>query len=358
MPPRIVRPRSDRSLWPVVSALGLACVAGGYVAGARVFNPGPQAGSADESGSSPGAEPAGDGAEPGTSTARDAGNTVAATAHPVVAPVVVPPPPAPRVSVRVNRGVTQSCGDGEELNIPGARCEVVAGAEDPIRHYLERLGDCPGADAAAATPSAVLSIGLRVDYARHRVTALPGRSSSLHNAMTFVPCARAAFDHADDLWRLAPPHPRYLYFFSLRFGVTEINPGGSPAPAPAAINPGGSPGQAPAINPGGSPAPTPAINPGGSPGQAPAINPGGSPGQAPAINPGGSPPVHGTPLAPPETAIVVWDRVVVRDAPRTGAIVGRLARGEQVTLLARAPGWFEIRMPSGTGWVFGAAVGR
>ncbi|MEI8257312.1 MAG: hypothetical protein WCJ30_16685, partial [Deltaproteobacteria bacterium] len=68
MAPRIVRPHSDRSLWPVVGALGLACVAGGYVAGARVFDPGPQATNGDEAGGSAGPEVPRDDADPGSAT--------------------------------------------------------------------------------------------------------------------------------------------------------------------------------------------------------------------------------------------------------------------------------------------------
>jgi uncharacterized protein YraI len=68
--------------------------------------------------------------------------------------------------------------------------------------------------------------------------------------------------------------------------------------------------------------------------------------------------LHGTPIARPENVPIVWDRVVVRDAPRTGAIVGHLARGAEVTLIGREAGWFEVRFSGGTGWVFGEAVGR
>ncbi|MEI8256029.1 MAG: SH3 domain-containing protein, partial [Deltaproteobacteria bacterium] len=111
----------------------------------------------------------------------------------------------------------------------------------------------------------------------------------------------------------------------------------------------------PAVNLGGPPAP--AINPGGAqppqPPQPPQAGTPGTPGTPP-----NAPAVRGTPLEHPETVPIVWERVVVRDAPRTGVIIGRVGRGEQVTLLARASGWFEVRTPTGTGWIFGAAVGR
>jgi hypothetical protein len=68
--------------------------------------------------------------------------------------------------------------------------------------------------------------------------------------------------------------------------------------------------------------------------------------------------VHSTPLSRHETLAIVWERVLVRDAPRTGNVVGRLTRGNDVTLLSHDGGWFEVRFAGGTGWIFGQAVGR
>ncbi len=68
--------------------------------------------------------------------------------------------------------------------------------------------------------------------------------------------------------------------------------------------------------------------------------------------------VREVPSEQPETVAVVWDHVVVRATPRHGAVVGQLVRGERVTLGARVSGWFEVRSPAVSGWVFGAAVGR
>ena len=332
MAPRITRPRNDRPLWPLVGGIGMACIAAGYVAGARVFDPGSRAHDEDESETAAGPDESHGHAQEPPAGASDAGVAANPVANEPTAPVA-----APRVAVRITSSVTQSCGDGEELNIPGARCEAVNGVDAPVRAHLQRLGDCPGAEAAAQTPNAVLSIGLRVDFARHRVTALPGHSSSVRNAMTFVPCARAAFEHADDLWALTASHPRYLYFYSVRFAPT-----GTATPSPSTATPAApSPSVATPTVTSAPATPTPA--------------PSDTPPPA-ATTP--SAPVHGTPLAQAEAIDVVWERVVVRDAPRTGNVVGHLVRGDHITLVGRQNGWFEIRFGDHSGWIFGAAVGR
>jgi hypothetical protein len=196
----------------------------------------------------------------------------------------------------------------------------------------------------------VLSIGLRVDYARHRVTALPGHSSSVRNAVAFVPCARAAFDHADDLWSVTAPHQRYLYFYSVRF-APNANAATTPAPStPAPSTPEPITPSAPSANT--------QSDAGAEPATPSTPSTPGTPGTPNTPSSGSATAVHGTPLAHAEAAPIVWERVVVRDAPRTGAIVGHLVRGDQVTLLSRENGWFEIRFTGGTGWIFGQAVGR
>ena len=238
------------------------------------------------------------------------------------AAIVAPTPPAPpRIPVTIAHSVLQSCGDGEELNMPGRRCEAVPGLEPALRVHLAQLGRCPAAEAAAADPTAVLSIGLRVDFPRRRVTALPGRSSSVHSALTFVPCARDAVEHADELWHLTAQHPRYLYFFSVHFG-----PAPSPRVSAAAVVATRSP--TPAATPGLS-APTPAVP------------------TMPAATPRDADDVQ-----------VVWDHVLIREAPHDGAIIGHLARGTAVHVMGHHGAWWQVRWSGGAGWIYGPAIDR
>jgi SH3-like domain-containing protein len=55
---------------------------------------------------------------------------------------------------------------------------------------------------------------------------------------------------------------------------------------------------------------------------------------------------------------VAWEVAIVRDSPRTGAVVARLPRGTKVRLGANQEGWFKIAYGSGEGWVYRGAIGR
>ena len=58
---------------------------------------------------------------------------------------------------------------------------------------------------------------------------------------------------------------------------------------------------------------------------------------------------------------MTWGVAIIRDAPRTGAIVGRLVQGTAVEMVDRRGGWYAIRWGrSGTnvGWTFRDAIGQ
>jgi SH3-like domain-containing protein len=79
---------------------------------------------------------------------------------------------------------------------------------------------------------------------------------------------------------------------------------------------------------------------------------------AAAVTPSGrpTPPSKGA----DETGVeVAWEVAIVRDAPRTGAVVARLPRGTKVKLGANQEGWFKIEYGTGAeGWVYRGALGR
>ena len=60
-------------------------------------------------------------------------------------------------------------------------------------------------------------------------------------------------------------------------------------------------------------------------------------------------------------ATIVWDMAIVRDAPHTGSVVGRLPRGTKVQLGESKAGWYRVKFGAGLateGWVYRAAIGR
>ena len=56
-------------------------------------------------------------------------------------------------------------------------------------------------------------------------------------------------------------------------------------------------------------------------------------------------------------ATVNWDVAIVRDAPKTGTIVGRVLRGSKVKVLAHQGEWYRVQYGSIQGWVYRGTVG-
>ncbi len=276
-----------------------------------------------------GAEPVGGGTEP--TAAVDAGR----------ATVPVAAPAAPRAPVRVNAGALQGCGDGEETDQAPSACDAPAAVEAALRARLtEVLATCPSAMEAAREPSRMLSIGLRVDRQRHRVAVLLGRSSSVADRLSYVACVREHIGPMDALWALPAAHPRYLYYFVARFGPLGA---GDVVPAAPVVAPVAPVAVAPV-------APTPVAVAPVAPTPAPTE-------PAPAGLPTAQELQRMRSLG---NATVTWSVAIIRDAPRTGAIVGRLVQGTAVELVDRRGGWHAIRWGGGShvGWTFREAIGQ
>ncbi len=67
------------------------------------------------------------------------------------------------------------------------------------------------------------------------------------------------------------------------------------------------------------------------------------------------------PLAAGGEAAVAWEVALVRDTPKTGAVVARLARGTKVKIGSSKDGWYAVKYGDGfasDGWVYRGAIGR
>jgi hypothetical protein len=61
------------------------------------------------------------------------------------------------------------------------------------------------------------------------------------------------------------------------------------------------------------------------------------------------------------TALVEWEMAIVRDAPKTGKVVGRLQRGTALRVGSAKDGWYPVKYGDGyesDGWVYRGAIGR
>lgn len=334
--PTIVRPAGDSPKLPLTLGGAVLCGLVGYFVVVARCSP-------DAS------EP-----EPDNQAAVDAVDAaVTARAAPDAGrPTAAPTPPAPRgptVPVTVRAGAFMGCADGEEINLAPADCDVPAGVEASLRARLAVvLAQCPSAAVAARDPQAALSLGLRVDRTRRRVAVLLGRSSTVAEKVTFVPCVRDALGPMEDLWSVAAQHPRYLWYFTARFGPLPagfVAPTVAPAPIVAPT-----PVAAPAPAPVAAPAPAPVAVPGPTPVAAP----------APAEVPAGLPtPAEILRMRVITRTTTVWNVTIVRDAPRVGAVVARLPHGTAVDIVDRRGGWYAIRWDRDhTGWAFREPLGQ
>jgi len=208
--------------------------------------------------------------------------------------------PAPEQSIAVGPGAILRCRDsGNDSQEECGSLEF-----DPIAvPKIKSLAQCPAAGSATGK----LSIGFDVDFRKKAVKVLLGKSTTLprEKAEALVKCADTAFDKVS-LGAVPHEHRRYTVFYTATF-------------APAAIA-----------------------------------------GEPTNEKPSVEGPVAGTTTSESPAsgiATVAWDVAIVRDAPKTGSIVGRVLRGSKVKVLAHQGEWFRVQYGSILGWVYRGTIG-
>jgi len=270
----------------------------------------------------------------GTADEGDAAVAAAVDAAVAAARPAAPDASAPAAAtVRINAGMLAGCGDGEEMSVAGAQCVAPPELEVALRGRLtEVLGSCPSAASAASDPSKVLSLGLRVDFPRRRVVSLLGRSSTVPDKVSYVPCVNNAMGALDAVWRLQAPRARYQYFFSARFSPVRAGTPAAPVVAPT-----------PVVAPVVAPTPVAAEPDAGAPA---------------APDPSLPTPADMLRMRVMERTAVAWSTAIVRETPRTGPVAARLAQGTDVEVVDRRGTWYGIRWDrTHTGWTYGPAIG-
>jgi len=220
-------------------------------------------------------------------------------------------------ALTVNHGVLLSCRseEGETLKGVGA-CGGLAGFDAIAQPRLRKLSTCP---AASASTSGKLSIVFNLDFTSHRVGADVGKSSTVSDPQGFATCVKGAFQGVS-LGALDHQNPRYTIGYNVVFSPTDH------ATPPAMTGPSGPADGVPVAVTTPSAAPTTTTTNGG---------------------------------ADDSGVAVAWEVAIVRDSPRTGAVVARLPRGTKVHLGQNQEGWYKIEYGPGTeGWVYRGAVGR
>ena len=210
-------------------------------------------------------------------------------------------------TVEVKHGVVLSCTSENGERLKGGDCGRID-FDSIAMPKLKKMAQCPTADGMDGK----LSVLFALDFQSNKVRVELGRSTTVENKDTFATCLRNQFDNVS-LGAMGHDQQRYLVSYSLHFA-----PRGSVTPAAGGTESAPSAAQTPAT-------PTAAADVSG------------------------------------DSAEVVWQVAIVRDAPRTGATVARLPRGTTVKIAGGQEGWFKIHYGQtfqSEGWVYRGAIGR
>jgi hypothetical protein len=210
----------------------------------------------------------------------------------------------PKAPVAVGRGYAVSCRAPDGDMRKGKACDT-KGLDAVVAPKLGLLGACAGAEQAEGK----LSVVLTAEFKRGQLTADIGKSSTVKPNDALLGCVKTTVagidikgvEHAEDRAVVA-------------YAVTFAKAAGEPDAV----------------------------------GSQPAVATLGTDGAAPALGP---------------EVEVGWDVALVRESPKTGAILARLRRGSKVhTLGEPQENWYRVRFGDASsakdGWVFHAAIGK
>lgn len=243
-----------------------------------------------------------------STSAPSSGSTAASAAS--VARAAGPP------QINVQRGSVLACKTSDGESKKGKECGSLSGLDSVVPPHLRKLATCSAAEgqtgklsfvATAAFPSGGLSWDV-------------GRSSTVGNLEGITSCLKTHFSGVTATG-VAHEHNRYTVAYTVTFapGAAE----GTPLKSDKSDN------------------------------------------KADAADKNAKDDKSDKPDAPPIAAggeaSVGWEVALVRDVPKTGAVVARLPRGTKVKIGATKDGWYAVKFGDGfasEGFVYRGAIGR
>jgi hypothetical protein len=221
-----------------------------------------------------------------------------AAPSPAASPSVAAAPP----NITVQKGLVVSCKtDGGETKKGPKECGAAPGIDALVTPRVRKIASCAGVEGQTGK----LLLTVNADFASGRLWYDVGKSSTLPNMDAVTSCLKTTF-HGTSAAATPHEHPRYTVAYTATFGagdegrkVKEAPPEEKPEPA-------------------------------------------------------------ATPLKEGE-AQVAWEVALVRDSPKTGALVSRLPRGSKVKVGATRDGWYQVKFGESfgsEGWVYRGAIGR
>ncbi len=203
--------------------------------------------------------------------------------------------------ISIGHGNVLSCKTTDGEGKKGKECGAVAGLDPLVVARAKRLSSCQ----AVLGKTGRLSTLVTLDFAAGKAFVEAGRSSTVEGADAISACLKkdmqglaiATLDHE---------HPRYVVAYNVTLTKAAGEDPGTTKPAAASVPSG-----------------------------------------------------EAKTEEPREGGQITWEVALVRDAPKSGAIVARLPRGTKVKLGASKDGWYRIQYKDGAeGWVYRGALGK
>jgi hypothetical protein len=204
--------------------------------------------------------------------------------------------PSNKQTVVVSGGEITRCYQGKK-KLAVEECGVLR-IDRVIGRRLEHLTTCPSALGLQGE----MAIGFDLDFKKKEISVIQGKKSALPTTTVRGIIACVA-DYMRDVSpeKIVHKYSRYRVFYTIKF----YPPGAAPSPAGAADEAAAEADAAAARG----------------------------------------------------LATVNWDTALVRDEPRTGAVIARVVRGTRVKLLGRRKDWYRVKVRSKEGWVYRGALG-
>lgn len=226
----------------------------------------------------------------------------------------------PQISVLRGNVVSCKTDDGEAKK--GKECGGVAALDQVVSARLKKLSTC----AAAEGQTGKLSFMVQADFKGGHMTWDIGKSSTVGNHDGISGCLKTIFQGVT-LGGVAHEHPRYTVAYNATFSPSEKDKGDAKDDKSA----------------------TKAKD---------------EPKKDDAKKDDAKKDDDAKddkPLAAGGEAAVAWEVALVRDTPKTGAVVARLPRGTKVKIGTSKDGWYAVKYGDGfasDGWVYRGAIGR
>jgi hypothetical protein len=232
---------------------------------------------------------------------------VSQTAVPSAAPLPVAAPSAAAAppNVTVQKGLVVSCKtDGGDTKKGPKECGSVPGIDALVTPRVRKVANCAGVEGQTGK----LLLTVNADFASGRLWYDVGKGSTLPNMDAVTSCLKTTF-HGTSAAATPHEHPRYTVAYTATFATGDE---GHKAADKAKEAP---------------------------------------------------PEEKAEPAAPSKEgeAQVAWEVALVRDSPKTGALVSRLPRGSKVKVGPTRDGWYQVKFGenfANEGWVYRGAIGR